>query len=70
MLKSVWDTIDLVKSSFSDWNTTLWRDINVDQMELDCRKFVKVRHLFMTPLFFWVLLCVNFLTVFLLYIMQ
>ncbi|XP_064397591.1 dynein beta chain, ciliary-like isoform X3 [Halichondria panicea] len=41
MLKTLWDMIVLVKSSFSDWNTTLWCDINVDQMEIDCRKFVK-----------------------------
>lgn len=43
MLKSLWDMTELVKSSFSDWNTTLWKDINVEQMELDCKKFVKVR---------------------------
>ncbi len=42
MLKTLWDMVVLVKSSFSDWNTTLWCDINVDQMELDCRKFVQV----------------------------
>ena len=34
--------ITLVKSSFEDWNTTLWSDINVEQMEMDCKKFVKV----------------------------
>ena len=42
MLKSLWDMITLVKSSFDDWNTTLWSDINVEQMEMDCKKFVKV----------------------------
>lgn len=42
MLKSLWDMITLVKSSFDDWNTTLWSDINVEQMETDCKKFVKV----------------------------
>ena len=42
MLKSLWDVITLVKSSFDDWNTTLWSDINVEQMEMDCKKFVKV----------------------------
>ena len=44
MLKSLWDMIMLVKSSFSDWNTTLWCDINVEQMEMDCKKFVKVQN--------------------------
>lgn len=42
MLKALWDMIVLVKSSFADWNTTLWCDINVEQMEMDCKKFVKV----------------------------
>ena len=41
MLKSLWDVISLVQSSFRDWNTTLWCDINVEQMEMDCKKFVK-----------------------------
>lgn len=41
MLKSLWDTIILVKSSFNDWNDTLWKDINVEQMDMDCKKFVK-----------------------------
>ena len=41
MLKSLWDMIALVQSSFSDWNTTLWCDINVEQMDMDCKKFVK-----------------------------
>lgn len=45
LLKSLWDTIVLVKSSFSNWNTTLWCDINVDQMEMDCKNFVKASHL-------------------------
>jgi len=42
MLKSLWDMVTLVQSSFSAWNTTLWKDINVENMELDCKKFVKV----------------------------
>ena len=41
MLKNLWDMITLVQSSFSDWNKTLWKDINVENMELDCKKFVK-----------------------------
>ena len=41
MLKNLWDLITLVQSSFADWKTTLWSDINVENMELDCKKFVK-----------------------------
>ena len=41
MLKSLWDMIFLVQSSFADWETTLWAAINVEQMDMDCKKFVK-----------------------------
>lgn len=41
MLKTLWDQIELVRSSFLDWNTTLWSDINVENMEIHCKKFVK-----------------------------
>lgn len=41
MLKTLWDQIELVRSSFTEWNTTLWSDINVENMEMDCKKFVK-----------------------------
>ena len=41
LLKVLWDMIMLVQSTFSDWNTTLWKDINVENMEMECKKFVK-----------------------------
>ena len=41
MLKALWDTVELVNSSFDDWKTTLWREINVETMEMSCKKFVK-----------------------------
>ena len=41
MLKNLWDMICLVRSSFDAWKTTLWKDINVEQMDMDCKKFVK-----------------------------
>lgn len=41
MLKILWDMIRLVQSTFTDWNTTLWKDINVENMEMECKKFVK-----------------------------
>lgn len=43
LLKTLWDMITVVKSSFEEWNTTLWKDINVENMEMECKKFVKVR---------------------------
>ncbi|XP_071954573.1 dynein beta chain, ciliary-like [Antedon mediterranea] len=41
MLKTLWDMIILVRSSIDDWKTTLWQEINVEQMEMDCKKFAK-----------------------------
>ncbi|XP_077869744.1 dynein beta chain, ciliary-like [Saccoglossus kowalevskii] len=41
MLKTLWDMIVLVRSSIEDWKTTLWQEINVEQMEMDCKKFAK-----------------------------
>ncbi|XP_064623162.1 dynein beta chain, ciliary-like [Lineus longissimus] len=41
MLKVLWDYIFIVRTSINDWKTTLWMDINVEQMEMDCKKFAK-----------------------------
>ena len=30
---------DTIRSSFELWNSTSWSGINVDQMEMDCKKF-------------------------------
>ena len=41
MLKALWDMIYLVVGSIEDWKKTLWMDINVENMEFECKKFVK-----------------------------
>ncbi|XP_069510616.1 dynein axonemal heavy chain 9 [Ambystoma mexicanum] len=41
LLKELWDMITLVKSSMDDWNTTRWREINVDNMDLESKRFAK-----------------------------
>ncbi|KAL8567586.1 hypothetical protein ACOMHN_054399 [Nucella lapillus] len=38
-LKNLWDYVDLVRSTFDDWNTTPWKSINVETMDMDCKKF-------------------------------
>ena len=32
---------ELVSSCFDDWKTTLWDEIDVETMEVECKKFVK-----------------------------
>lgn len=42
MLKTLWDYVYLVRTSVEDWKTTPWESINVEQMDMDCKKFAKV----------------------------
>lgn len=39
-LKMLWDVIMLVRSQFDDWKTTPWMQINVEDMENECKKLV------------------------------
>ncbi|XP_047613274.1 dynein axonemal heavy chain 9 isoform X4 [Phacochoerus africanus] len=40
-LKELWDTIGMVTSSIHAWETTPWRDINVEALDLECRRFAR-----------------------------
>ncbi|NWY46905.1 DYH9 protein, partial [Sylvia atricapilla] len=41
LLKELWDMISLVNTSLNDWQTTRWVDINVENMDLECKKFAR-----------------------------
>ena len=41
LLKTLWDYVIMVRSSIEDWKTTPWKEINVEQMDMDCKKFAK-----------------------------
>ncbi|KAL7826037.1 hypothetical protein SRHO_G00337750 [Serrasalmus rhombeus] len=41
LLKAVWDMVMFVKSSISDWTKTPWKEINVEQMDMELRRFAK-----------------------------
>ncbi|NWI20364.1 DYH9 protein, partial [Crypturellus soui] len=41
LLKELWDMISIVNSSLGDWQNTKWVDINVENMELECKKFAR-----------------------------
>ncbi|KAK2835022.1 hypothetical protein Q5P01_015506 [Channa striata] len=41
MLKQLWDMITIVESSMAAWRTTLWREVHVEDMELECKRFSK-----------------------------
>uniref|UniRef100_A0A8C5P182 Dynein, axonemal, heavy chain 9 n=1 Tax=Jaculus jaculus TaxID=51337 RepID=A0A8C5P182_JACJA len=39
LLKELWDTIGMVTSSIHAWESTMWRDINVEAMDMECKQF-------------------------------
>ncbi|KAM9371423.1 dynein axonemal heavy chain 9-like [Phaethornis superciliosus] len=41
LLKELWDMISLVNTSLDEWHTTKWVDINVENMDLECKKFAR-----------------------------
>ncbi|KAK2490477.1 LOW QUALITY PROTEIN: hypothetical protein MC885_016050 [Smutsia gigantea] len=41
LLKELWDMVVMVNTSMDDWKTTRWKDMNVEQMDIDCKKFAK-----------------------------
>uniref|UniRef100_A0A4W6G4Y5 Dynein axonemal heavy chain 17 n=1 Tax=Lates calcarifer TaxID=8187 RepID=A0A4W6G4Y5_LATCA len=41
LLKELWDMITVVESSMASWRTTPWREIHVEDMELECKRFSK-----------------------------
>ena len=43
MLKQLWDYIFLVRTSIDEWKTTPWKDIDVENMDMECKKFSKVK---------------------------
>ncbi|XP_068269716.1 LOW QUALITY PROTEIN: dynein axonemal heavy chain 17 [Nyctibius grandis] len=41
LMKELWDMILVVNKSMDTWKTTRWKEINVEQMDIDCKKFAK-----------------------------
>ncbi|XP_045482107.1 dynein beta chain, ciliary [Harmonia axyridis] len=41
MLKHLWDFIYIVQTCVDDWKTTPWRKIDVENMDIECKKFAK-----------------------------
>ncbi|KAK2822251.1 hypothetical protein Q5P01_022316 [Channa striata] len=41
LVKAVWDMVIFVKTSIEDWTKTPWKEINVEQMDMELRRFAK-----------------------------
>lgn len=40
-LQHLWDFIEIVRSCIDDWKTTPWKKIDVENMDIECKKFAK-----------------------------
>ena len=40
-VKQLWDYIFIVESMFSDWKKTPWKKINVENMDIECKRMAK-----------------------------
>ncbi|CAL8367474.1 unnamed protein product [Boreogadus saida] len=41
LVKAVWDMVIFVKTSIEEWTKTPWKEINVEQMDMELRRFAK-----------------------------
>uniref|UniRef100_A0A674GE64 Dynein axonemal heavy chain 17 n=1 Tax=Taeniopygia guttata TaxID=59729 RepID=A0A674GE64_TAEGU len=41
LLKDLWDMVTLVNLSIATWKTTKWAELNVEDMDIECKKFAK-----------------------------
>ncbi|KAK5608169.1 hypothetical protein CRENBAI_003200 [Crenichthys baileyi] len=41
LVKAVWDMIIFIKTSIEEWTKTPWKEINVEQMDMELRRFAK-----------------------------
>lgn len=40
-VQQLWDYIYIVRTSIEDWKLTPWRKIDVENMDIECKKFAK-----------------------------
>lgn len=40
-VKQLWDYVNIVRSNMDEWRTTPWKKIDVEAMEMECKKFGK-----------------------------
>lgn len=41
LLKNLWDYVNIVLSSLDEWKTTVWKKIDVEGMDQECKKLVR-----------------------------
>lgn len=41
LLKNLWDYINIITSNLDEWKTTIWKKIDVEGMEQECKKLIR-----------------------------
>jgi dynein heavy chain, axonemal len=41
LFQQLWDYVFIVQTCIEDWKTTPWRKIDVENMDIECKKFAK-----------------------------
>jgi dynein heavy chain len=40
-VQQLWDYVHIVQTNVEDWKTTPWRKVDVENMDIECKKFAK-----------------------------
>ena len=41
LIKNLWDYIFIVQTSLDEWKTTVWKKIDVEGMDVECKKLIR-----------------------------
>ncbi|KAK2582958.1 hypothetical protein KPH14_009015 [Odynerus spinipes] len=41
LVKMLWDYINIIQSSLDEWKTTIWKKIDVESTDLECKRFIR-----------------------------
>lgn len=41
MLKSLWDYVNVIMSNLSQWKTTVWKKLDIEGMDVECKKLTR-----------------------------
>lgn len=41
LVKMLWDYVNIIRTSLDEWETTIWKKIDVEGTDLECKKFIR-----------------------------
>lgn len=53
LLKTVWDYVNVIETSLSEWKTTTWKKLDIEWMDQECKKLLReLRRMALLVLFY------------------